>query len=66
MDTENTGASKQEPLLHTVEDVARLLSLSDTKVRRMIWAGHIPSVRIGRAVRVTDEALREFVRGLAK
>lgn len=55
----------QQALLHDVESVCERLSLSDTTVRRLIWAGELPHVRIGRAVRVTDAAVRVYVASLA-
>ena len=46
------SSNKVQTVLLSTEAVAVLLSLSVRTVRRMIAAGDIPVVRIGRAVRV--------------
>ena len=46
------SSNKVQAVLLSAEAVAVLLSLSVRTVRRMIAAGDIPVVRIGRAVRV--------------
>jgi len=38
--------------LYTVKEVADILNISVTSVRRFIWGKKIPSVRIGRSVRI--------------
>ncbi len=43
-------------------EVATLLGLGRSKVWSLIWAGELPVVRIGRAVRVPREALEAWVR----
>jgi len=42
----------------TVKEVAALLKLSHRRVYKLIRAGVLPGVKIGRAVRVPEEALR--------
>jgi len=49
-----------EPLL-TVEDCARILNFSDRHTRRLIDAGELETIRIGRAVRVAPDALRALI-----
>jgi len=50
--------------LLTVKDVAAALDCHAFTVRRWIWAGDLPSVRVGRSVRVPREALAAYlVRG---
>jgi excisionase family DNA binding protein len=48
--------SPADPLM-TVEDVAAHLRVSTRTVRRMVKSGALEVIRIGRAVRVTREAL---------
>jgi excisionase family DNA binding protein len=48
-------------LLLTVEEAAEVLSLGRTKVYELIAAGEIPTVKIGRARRVSAKALTVFV-----
>ena len=53
--------SDQEPLL-TVRDVAERLSLSEATIRRYIRTGRLRPVRLGRAVRFTQEEVAGLVR----
>jgi excisionase family DNA binding protein len=45
----------------TVKEVATELRLGHTKTYELIASGQLPAVRIGRSVRVTPQALREFI-----
>jgi excisionase family DNA binding protein len=49
-------------LLLTVEEAAEVLSLGRTTVYNLIRAGDLDSVRIGRARRVSMDALRTFLK----
>ncbi len=49
------------PLLLTIPEVASTLKIGQTKVRKLIQAGDLPTVRIGRSVRVPAEGLRRWV-----
>lgn len=49
--------------LLTVDDVAMRLSVSTKSVRRWIEAGELAAVRLGRAVRIKEEAVADFVDG---
>lgn len=46
---------------YTVAEVADLLRVSERSVRREIVRGHLGCVRIGRAVRITEEQLRHYI-----
>jgi excisionase family DNA binding protein len=48
------------PLLHTVPEAARLLSVSVRTVWRLIDDGTLPVAHVRGAARVSDEALRDF------
>lgn len=50
--------------LLTVDEVAQVCALGRTKVYELIRTGEIESVKIGSARRVTDEAVRKFIRSL--
>jgi excisionase family DNA binding protein len=50
------------PVLLTVEDAARALSLGRTKVYELLDAGLLRSVKIGRARRLPVDGLVEFAR----
>jgi excisionase family DNA binding protein len=47
----------------TVEEAAHLLKVHSSTVYRLIRAGEMGSVRIGRAVRVSEEDVRSFIEG---
>lgn len=51
-----------QPLLLRPPDIAIVLGISESKVYEMLRAGELPSVRIGRSVRVPAAALAEWVR----
>jgi excisionase family DNA binding protein len=51
-----------DPLL-TVDETAALLRVSPRHVRRLIASGELPVVRIGKAVRVRPEDLRQLIGG---
>ena len=50
-----------EVLLMRAEEVARTLGLSRSKIYQMMSGGALPTVRVGRAVRVPKAALRDWV-----
>jgi excisionase family DNA binding protein len=51
-----------ESILLRVEEVAELLGLGRTKVFEMLAAGDLPTVRIGRCLRVPRENVERWVR----
>lgn len=48
-------------LLLRAEEVAELLGISRSKVGDMIWRSDLPSVRMGRLVRVPRSGLEEWI-----
>ena len=52
-------------LLLRVQDVCDQLNVSRATVQRLLAAGVLPSVKVGRARRVTYAALEQFVDDLA-
>jgi excisionase family DNA binding protein len=50
------------PVLLTVPQVAQALQVNRNKVWALVGSGELPSVRIGRSVRVPVSALEEWVR----
>jgi excisionase family DNA binding protein len=54
------------PLLLDSRQVAQLLGLGRTKVFQMMAGSQLPTVRVGRCVRVPREALDEWIRGQTK
>ena len=49
------------PLLVSIADATRLLSLSRSTIYELIWQGEFCPVRIGRCVRLRYEELESFV-----
>ena len=53
-----------EPLLLKVEEAATLLGIRRSKFYELLQAGELPTVRIGRAVRIPNAAVRDYVQRL--
>jgi excisionase family DNA binding protein len=53
---------ESEKILLRASEAQRLLSLSRSTIYAMIASGELPCVRIGRAVRVPVDGLREWVK----
>ena len=51
------------PRLLTVRDVAERLQVSGRTIHRLIEAGDLTVIRIGRSVRVSEEALKDLLTG---
>ena len=46
----------------TVAEVAALMRVSKMTVYRLVHAGDLPAVRVGRSFRVPEEAVRRYIR----
>lgn len=46
---------------HSTKHIADVLNISERHARRMIAAGEIKAIRLGRVLRVSDEALAALV-----
>jgi excisionase family DNA binding protein len=57
----DTGGSRPDELLLTVEEAARRLRLGRTLIYRLISSGELESVTVGRLRRVPAECLAEYV-----
>jgi excisionase family DNA binding protein len=56
---------EQAPLVGsflTVAEVAALMRVSKMTVYRLVHAGDLPAVRVGRSFRVPEEAVRGYLR----
>lgn len=60
------GAAELPPLLLTVEQAARMLTIGRTALYHLIWAGELQPVRIGRSVRFTPAQLERFINDRAE
>jgi excisionase family DNA binding protein len=49
------------PRLLTIKDVAERLQVSPRTIHRVVANGDLTVIRIGRAVRVSEEALKAFL-----
>jgi excisionase family DNA binding protein len=49
------------PRLYSVSETAEYLKISPRTVQRLIGTGKLCKVQAGRAVRITEDALREFI-----
>lgn len=58
--TDRHGATA-EPLLIRVEDAARMIGVGRTRMFELVWSNQIPSVRIGRSVRIPRERLLRWI-----
>ena len=54
--------SLSEVRLMTVAEVARAMRVSKMTVYRLVHAGELPAVRVGRSYRVNEDAVREYLR----
>jgi excisionase family DNA binding protein len=50
-----------ETISHSVERAAELTDIPQTKLRQAISDGLLRSFKVGRSLRVSDKALREFI-----
>ncbi len=53
-----------ERVLYSILQGAYALGIGETKMRQLVKTGAIRTVRIGRARRITQAAIDEYVRGL--
>ena len=52
--------------LLTIKDVAERLQMSSRTIHRLVANGDLSVIHIGRAVRITEEALKAFLTGADK
>ncbi len=57
----NKGGNEMDKLLLRPREVTELLGLSRSRVYELLCQGQLPSVRIGRSIRVPSRALTEWV-----
>ncbi len=46
----------------TVAEVAAVMRVSKMTVYRLVHAGHLPAIRVGRSFRVPEQAVHEYLR----
>jgi excisionase family DNA binding protein len=60
-DTGNTAQSHELRLAYRPREVAKIIGIGITRTRDLIAEGRIASVRIGKCVLVTEDAIRAFL-----
>jgi len=55
-------ATTGERLLITVEEAARRLGIGRSLAWRLVRSGELPSVRLGRLVRIPEQALADWLK----
>ena len=64
MTVANTASNAFKPLAVNIETAAEMLDVKDTRIiRRMIQAGEIRGLRIGRRYKVSVESLEALING---
>jgi excisionase family DNA binding protein len=58
---ENPRTEESTEYLMTVEELRRFLAVSRTYAYRMLRDGELPSVRLGRSLRIRKSDLQQFV-----
>jgi excisionase family DNA binding protein len=58
---QETTQSTAQPLLLTISEAAKMLSLGRTKVYELIATEGLPVVRFGRAIRVSPTSLQRWL-----
>ncbi|MFJ7046822.1 helix-turn-helix domain-containing protein [Streptomyces sp. NPDC101112] len=51
-----------EVVFLTVTEVASVMRVSKMTVYRLVHSGHLPAIRVGRAFRVPEQAVHEYLR----
>jgi excisionase family DNA binding protein len=49
-----------EKEVYTVDQIAKILQVNPMTIRKLIKAGKLKTLRVGRLIRVTREALEEY------
>lgn len=62
MAPQSTGPELSEVKFLTVAEVAASMRVSKMTVYRLVHAGELPAVRVGRSFRVPEEAVHEYLR----
>ena len=59
---ENTPGDMSEARFLTIAEVAAKMRVSKMTVYRLVHAGELPAVQIGRSFRVPEQAVNEYLR----
>lgn len=56
-----TTSSKVSKRLYTIAEAAQYLGRSTWSVRRLIWSGEVPEVRVGRRIHLDIKDMEAFI-----
>lgn len=59
----NSSEGLREVRFSTVAEVAAVMRVSKMTVYRMVHAGELPAVRVGRSFRVPEQAVQDYLKG---
>jgi hypothetical protein len=59
MDVQNV--EEQQPLLITMAHAERILSLDDNSIRKLLAAGEIQAIKIGRSLRIVYQSIIDYI-----
>lgn len=59
----NSPEGLREVRFSTVAEVAAVMRVSKMTVYRMVHAGELPAVRVGRSFRVPEQAVQDYLKG---
>lgn len=58
----NSSEGLREVRFSTVAEVAAVMRVSKMTVYRMVHAGELPAVRVGRSFRVPEQAVQDYLK----
>ncbi|MBN2073320.1 MAG: helix-turn-helix domain-containing protein [Actinobacteria bacterium] len=52
---------EQEKKIYTINEVSELVGISEAEVIRMVMIKKLPAIRVGKAIRIKEEDLEDFL-----
>lgn len=60
-DISNDSVIKEMPSVLTIEDLARILSISKSTVYRLVTSRQIRTIKVGRTMRITKDSVIRYL-----
>ncbi len=54
---------EEKKKLYTIKEVSGLVGISESEIIRMVMLKKLPAIRLGKAIRISEDALDEFLNG---
>ncbi|MGM0365128.1 MAG: helix-turn-helix domain-containing protein [Actinomycetota bacterium] len=54
---------ENEKKLYTIKEVSELVGISESEIIRMVMLKKLSAIRLGKAIRISEDALEEFLNG---